>query len=199
MRRIPRLHPDAGTLIVGRIVETEAYLPVVDPSCHAYRGPTKRNVNLFGRPGTAYVYFIYGNHYCLNVVTEPPGIGAAVLIRAIEPIAGLPAMRRRRPSVVDPALASGPGNLCRALAIDLEDDGADLSSGNLRIVPAAQPVTTIAQSPRIGLTVAATWPLRFYDPASESVSPFRRRRVSVIRSGRPLRSTVVDGRVRSVL
>src|SRR5438132_3406911 len=89
VREVPQPEPDAGTIIVARIVETEAYLPLVDPSCHAYRGPTRRNASAFGRAGTAYVYFIYGNHFCLNVATERPGIGAAVLIRAAEPIRGI--------------------------------------------------------------------------------------------------------------
>jgi DNA-3-methyladenine glycosylase len=178
LRRIPHAHPDSGTLIVARIVETEAYLPLVDPACHAYRGPTRRNVSAFGRPGSAYVYFIYGNHFCLNVVTEWPGIGAAVLIRAAEPLAGLSAMRRRRPNVPDAALLSGPGNLCRAMAIDRADDGVDLRDGALRIVAAGGMPPIVASSPRIGLSVACDWPLRFFDPSSKSVSPYRPRRVA---------------------
>lgn len=194
IRRIPNGRPDAGSEIVARIVETEAYLPLVDPSCHAYRGPTRRNASVFGRPGSTYVYFIYGNHYCLNVVTERPGIGAAVLIRAAEPIAGIEAMRLRRPNVPDAQLARGPGNLCRALAIDRADDGVDLSSGDLRIVSGRISPPKIFAGPRIGLSVAREWPLRYFDPSSESVS--------VNRAGRAVEDCVhhlVDGRARSML
>jgi DNA-3-methyladenine glycosylase len=176
-RRIPHGEPDAGVWLSGRIVEAEAYLPLVDPSCHGYRGPTKRTVTLFGRPGSAYVYLIYGMHYCLNVTTEPAGIGAAVLIRALEPIAGIRAMQRRRsPHVAIDALASGPGNLCRAMSIDLRCDGADLRTGNLIITPPQHPTQRIAVSGRIGLSAAKSWPLRFFDPSSPSVSPFRKTR-----------------------
>lgn len=172
-------HPgDAGRgdgKTIVRIVETEAYLPFVDPSCHAYRGPTKRNASAFGRPGTSYVYFIYGNHFCLNVATERPGIGAAILIRAAEPVRGVDAMRQRRPGVADARLASGPGNLCRSLAIDRAHDGIDLTSGRLRISSGARPTHLLA-GPRIGLNVAADWPLRFFDGDSPSVSAHRRGR-----------------------
>lgn len=170
IRRIPDGEPDAGTDIVVRIVETEAYLPLVDPSCHAYKGPTRRNASVFGRPGTAYVYFIYGNHFCLNVVTEWPGIGAAVLIRAAEPLSGFDAMRRRRPGVKDSRLASGPGNLCRAMSIGRKEDGIDLSAGDLRIESPERYPDRLFASPRIGISVASAWPLRFFDPSSESVS-----------------------------
>jgi DNA-3-methyladenine glycosylase len=193
-RRLPPGEPDAGTLLIARIVETEAYLPLVDPSCHAYRGPTRRNASLFGRPGYAYVYFIYGNHYCLNVVTERPGIGAAVLIRAAEPVKGLESMRTRRPGAADAALACGPGNLCRAMAIDRTDDGADMSLGDLRIAPSRTARVNVATSPRIGINVARNWPLRFFDPTSPSVSPYRRRKKSGISVDH-----LVDGRVDSVL
>ena len=176
-RRIPHGAPDAGSLLSGRIVETEAYLPLVDPSCHGYRGPTKRTATLFGRPGFAYVYLIYGMHYCLNVTTEPPGIGAAVLIRALEPIAGIEAMQRRRGRhVAIDALASGPGNLCRAMSIDLRCDDADLRTGDLIITPPQHRAQPIAVSGRIGLSAAQSWPLRYFDPSSPSVSPFRKTR-----------------------
>jgi DNA-3-methyladenine glycosylase len=170
-RRIPRGEPDAGTLVRGRIVETEAYLPLVDPACHAYRGRTKRNAVMFGDPGRAYVYFIYGNHYCLNVTTERPGTGAAVLIRAVEPTAGLAAMRHRRlPGTTDYRLASGPGNLCRAFSIDRRCDGKDLRSGVLRIIARSSHRPIVKAAKRVGLSVAQDWPLRFYDASSRSVS-----------------------------
>jgi len=178
LRRIPLGEPDAGELLSGRIVETEAYLPLVDPSCHGYRGPTSRTATLFGRPGFAYVYLIYGMHFCLNVTTEPPGIGAAVLIRALEPLSGIEAMRRRRGALVElKALTCGPGNLCRAMSIDLSCDGLGLQEGDLRIeANSRRAAPEVAVSGRIGLTVAQTWPLRFYDPNSPSISPFQKGR-----------------------
>jgi DNA-3-methyladenine glycosylase len=176
-RVIPEGEPDAGLVLRGRIVETEAYLPIVDPASHGYRGPTPRTSTLFGRPGFAYVYLIYGMYYCLNATTEPPGIGAAVLVRAMEPLEGIEAMRRRRgQSTPTEALASGPGNLCRALSIDMRCDRADLRSGPLTIEPAEAAPIEIATSERIGLSSAQSWPLRFFDPKSPSVSPYRARR-----------------------
>lgn len=174
VRTIPPDEPDAGEVLAGRIVETEAYLPLVDPASHGYRGPTPRNSAIFGRPGFAYVYFIYGNHYCFNVTTEPAGIGGAVLIRALEPLRGLAAMRRRRRAgTPDAALASGPGNLCRAFGIDRACDGVELRSGALRLelVDVGRP---IGVSGRIGIRAASEWPLRFFDLTSKSVSPYRR-------------------------
>ena len=178
LRQIPPGEPDAGELLAGRIVETEAYLPLVDPACHAYRGPTRRTASVFGRPGFAYVYLIYGMYFCLNVTTEPPGIGAAILLRAIEPLAGIDAMRRRRGKDVPiAALGSGPGNLCRALSIDLRCDGLDLRTGPLRVeAQPPLPDREIGVGPRIGLNVAKKWPLRFYDRKSPSVSPYRKGR-----------------------
>jgi DNA-3-methyladenine glycosylase len=184
-RVVPPEQSDAGTMIVGRIVETEAYLPLVDPACHAYRGPTPRTAVMFGRPGYAYVYFVYGNHFCVNVTTERAGIGGAVLIRAVEPVRGIEAMRRRRPAgTPDAALACGPGNLCRAFAIDRSCSGADLSSGPLRIEFPVAEVQNIVAGPRIGIRAAADWPLRFVDPASASVSPFRLRASVSAKKGR---------------
>jgi DNA-3-methyladenine glycosylase len=195
IRRVPSGQRGARLTMTARIVETEAYLPLVDPSCHAYKGPTSRNASAFGRPGSAYVYFIYGNHFCLNVVTEPAGIGAAVLIRAAEPFAGIEAMRGRRPGVRDARLLSGPGNLCRAMSIDRNDDGVDLSGdGDLRVLAPAATAASVHVGPRIGLSVAREWPLRFFDPTSESVSAHR--------DGRLVRHNVqhlVDGRARSML
>jgi DNA-3-methyladenine glycosylase len=173
-RRVTGSRTAAPQTLAGRIVETEAYLPLVDPSCHGYRGPTARNASLFGRPGFAYVYLIYGMYYCLNVTTEPPGIGAAVLIRALEPLEGVEFMRQRRGLHVPAmALTSGPGNLCRAMDIDRRCDGLDLRCGDLHITPPEQPLRDVRASSRIGLNVAQKWPLRFYDPASPSISPFR--------------------------
>jgi DNA-3-methyladenine glycosylase len=123
-------------------------------------------------------------YYCLNVTTEPAGIGAAVLIRALEPIAGLEAMHRRRGGHVSvDALASGPGNLCRAMSIDLRCDNTDLRHGDLVITPPLHRRQPIAVSGRIGLSAAQAWPLRFFDPSSPSVSPFRKRRTRAHENG----------------
>lgn len=184
-RILPPEEPDAGEELVGRIVETEAYLPLVDPACHGYRGPTPRNAAIFGRAGHAYVYFVYGNHYCVNVTTEPAGIGGAVLIRALEPMRGIEAMRRRRPAgTPDAALACGPGNLCRALGIDRSCDGVGLRSGSLRIELPAVAVRSVGAGPRIGIRAAAKWPLRFVDPSSKSISPYRPRPSVLTKNGR---------------
>ena len=152
-----------GRRTAGRIVETEAYVGPHDPACHAYGGRrTQRTRWLYGPPGTAYIYFTYGMHWCLNAVTGRVGYPAAVLIRALEPVAGLATMRRRRTGVPDRALCAGPARLCAALAITGRLNGAALQRGPLRIVrlPAA-PRRRIVTTPRIGITRAVDWPLRY--------------------------------------
>ncbi len=154
----------------GRIVEVEAYVGPHDPACHAYgHRRTARTESLYGRPGTAYVYFTYGMHWCLNVVTEKPEYPAAVLIRALEPLAGLDTMRQRRGR--EP-LCAGPARLCEALGVTGALDGVSLQRGLLRIVAdgPAPKKSAIAASPRIGVTQAADWPLRFYLKDSPWVS-----------------------------
>jgi len=154
----------------GRIVEVEAYVGPHDPACHAYgHRRTARTESLYGRPGTAYVYFTYGMHWCLNVVTEKPEYPAAVLIRALEPLAGLDTMRQRRGR--EP-LCAGPARLCEALGVTGALDGVSLQRGLLRIVAdgPAPKKNAIAASPRIGVTQAADWPLRFYLKDSPWVS-----------------------------
>jgi DNA-3-methyladenine glycosylase len=156
----------------GRIVETEAYLGPHDPACHAVAGLTERTRALYGPPGTAYVYFIYGVHWCMNAVTREAGHGSAVLIRALEPLEGLALMRRRRGArIADRDLANGPGKLCQALGIDRRLDGARLDRGALRILRAA-PVADadVRTTPRIGISRAVDWPLRFLDATSLCVS-----------------------------
>lgn len=148
----------------GRIVETEAYLSKNDPACHAARGRTLRNATMFGPPGRAYVYLIYGLYHCLNVVTAHPDQGEAVLIRAVEPLGGIALMRRRRGATVgDLHLASGPGKLCAAFAIDRSLDGHDLSTSPLylRLGPCIVPNHHIAATRRIGITRATEKKLRF--------------------------------------
>jgi len=155
----------------GRIVEVEAYIGPHDPACHAYRHRrTARTEPLYGPPGTAYVYFTYGMHWCLNAVTESQDFPAAVLIRALEPIAGVETMRGRRGK--EP-LCSGPARLCEALGVTGALNGASLQRGLLRIVKGTTPKRgAIATGPRIGITQAADWPLRFYLKDSPFVSSF---------------------------
>jgi DNA-3-methyladenine glycosylase len=146
----------------GRIVETEAY-PVGDPAGHAYRGVTPRNRALFLERGRAYVYLAYGVSYMMNVSSETAGVGAGVLIRAIEPTCGIPIMKRNRGVERVRDLARGPGRLCAALAIDRRLDGIDLcQAGPLWLGSDGQASGEIGQSKRIGITRAADSPLRFY-------------------------------------
>ncbi|HEY9723958.1 MAG TPA: DNA-3-methyladenine glycosylase [Oscillatoriaceae cyanobacterium] len=152
-----------GEMLVGRIVETEAYLGAGDPGSHAARGETPRCRAMFGPPGRAYVYRIYGVHHCFNVVTEPEGTGAAVLVRALEPIQGEAVMRARRGSE---ALTNGPGRICQALGIDRALDGVDLTRrGPLYLLHGEAPQEAIATTTRIGLTQGAELPLRYILPA----------------------------------
>ncbi|HLP41136.1 MAG TPA: DNA-3-methyladenine glycosylase [Fibrobacteria bacterium] len=149
----------------GRIVETEAYLRD-DPACHAARGPTPRNAPMFGPPGRAYIYLIYGMYRCFNVVTAPKGVGEAVLIRALEPLEGLDLMARRRGTTEARALCSGPGKLAIALGIVPSLNGADLRTGALRLLPdVSYPWDgpgEITVTTRVGITSGADLPLRFY-------------------------------------
>jgi DNA-3-methyladenine glycosylase len=155
----------------GRIVETEAYLGPHDPACHAAAGLTARNRCLFGAPGTAYVYFIYGMHWCVNAVTREQGYGSAVLIRALEPVAGETLMRSRRGVGQARELTNGPAKLCDALGIDRRFDGVRLDRGPLRILAAAPvPDALVGVSARVGIRKAADWPLRFYEAGNPYVS-----------------------------
>jgi len=162
-----------GSCAGGRIVETEAY-PPGDPSSHAFRGPTKRNRAMFGPPLSTYVYFIYGTAWCLNVTSEAEATGAAVLIRAIEPLFGLEAMHARRgPAIAARDLARGPGRLCAALGIDGRQDGLDLEAAPdlwLAPPPAGSPEPAIAASARIGLSRAVEIEHRFFVAGSRWVS-----------------------------
>ena len=159
----------------GRIVEAEAYLGLADLAAHASRGFTNRTRVLFGPPGHAYVYLIYGMYECLNVVAGPEGQAGCVLIRALEPLCGLGIMRRRRPAARKPEhLCSGPGKLTLAMGITRALYGAPVTRGVLtvRTLPAAEPFE-IAVSPRIGVNVCADWPLRFYMAGNRFVSRTR--------------------------
>jgi DNA-3-methyladenine glycosylase len=166
-----------GTVLVhggtaGRVVETEAYLGLQDRAAHSWRGITPRTRVMFGEPGHAYVYLIYGMYECLNVVAEPPGSPGCVLIRALEPLEGLPRMRRRRPAVRGiEDLANGPGKLTLALGISRRHNGVDLTRGSLTIHPPAHPEKfQIGVSPRIGIKHCADWPLRFFIEGNRFVS-----------------------------
>lgn len=147
----------------GLIVETEAYLAGDDLAAHSSHGITSRTKVIFGPPGHAYVYFIYGMYECLNLVCEPPGQPGCVLIRALEPVAGLDIMRQRRPAARKPEqLASGPGKLTLALGITRALNGADVTRGVLVVrEPAEVRHIDIAVTPRIGITQSADLPLRF--------------------------------------
>jgi DNA-3-methyladenine glycosylase len=151
----------------GVIVETEAY-HFSEPACHAFVGVTPRTEVLHGPPGTAYVYRSYGIHALLNAVCEPEGVGAAVLIRALEPLAGVPEMLARRGVARDEDLCSGPGKLTQALGIELWANGLSLVEGPVRIL-AGEPREYLA-GPRVGITKAAELPWRFCALGSRSVS-----------------------------
>jgi DNA-3-methyladenine glycosylase len=165
---------DAGARLAARIVEVEAYCGADDPGSHAYRHQTARNATMFGRPGRLYVYFSYGNHWCMNTVCGPGSQPHAVLLRAAAPLAGIDAMRARRVAARrDRDLCAGPGRLGQAFGVDRSADGSDLVRGVLRIVddgvaPPARP----GISRRIGLGVdkGEELPFRFYVTGDENVS-----------------------------
>jgi DNA-3-methyladenine glycosylase len=156
----------------GRIVETEAYLGIDDGAAHSARGLTPRTRVIFGPPGHAYVYLIYGMYDCLNLIAEPEGVAGGVLIRALEPLTGLDEMRRRRPQARrDEDLANGPGKLTRALGITLKDNGVDVTRGPITVhAPEDTTPFKIGISRRIGITKSADLPLRFFIEGNRSVS-----------------------------
>ncbi len=165
---------------VGRVVETEAYVGEQDRASHSARGLTPRNAAMFEAAGHAYVYFVYGMHWCLNVVSEGVGHGCAVLLRAAEPLSGIEGS------------ASGPGRLCRAFGIDGTWNRADLTNGPLTIRRGRPvPDSDVATAPRVGVAYAGEWaaePLRFYLASSSSVSARRRSASRTPASGRALAS-----------
>lgn len=155
---------ERNNYISGRIVETEAYLGDNDPACHAYRRITSRNSVMFEDGGKIYVYFIYGNYYCFNIVTERKGTGSAVLIRAVEPCTGLNLMKRRRANVKSGYdLTSGPAKFCLAFGIDRRHNGMELNRGKFFIAgnPAEEPLSAVVTK-RIGIKEGADYPYRFY-------------------------------------
>ncbi|HLX61557.1 MAG TPA: DNA-3-methyladenine glycosylase [Planctomycetota bacterium] len=168
------VHETPEGLTAGRIVETEAYLYKGDPACHASRGRTERNAVMFGPPGHAYVYFVYGMHHCFNVVTMPEGIGEAVLIRALEPLDGIALMEKRRGTRELRNLCSGPGKLVQALGLSREQNGFPLTTGPLTISShksfGGAGKFEVEVTKRIGINVGADLPLRFAVKGNRFVS-----------------------------
>src|SRR6267378_532795 len=161
----------AEGLLAGRIVETEAYRGEADAASHAFRGRTGRNAVMFGRAGHAYVYFTYGMHYCLNVTAAIPGTAGAVLLRALEPLAGVEIMQARGDRGAEARLLSGPGKIGRAFGLTLADNGRDFTRGPLGL-SAGSPVPDrkVARSARIGIRRAVDLPYRFTVIGSTSLS-----------------------------
>jgi DNA-3-methyladenine glycosylase len=167
----------SDSLVTAVIVETEAYV-MNDPACHGFPGETPRNRSMYGAPGYAYVYFIYGNYWCVNAVCRPKGCAEAVLIRAVEPATGVDWMRARRSGKSDVDLTNGPGKLCTALAIDKTLDGADLCDRKSGLWIAGHPAHKqflLSHGPmitttRVGITKAVELPLRFYLKGSAWIS-----------------------------
>jgi DNA-3-methyladenine glycosylase len=156
----------------GRIVETEAY-DMTEPASHTFSGPSARNASMFGPPGHAYVYLSHGIHWCLNFVCREPGHGAGVLIRAIEPLAGLDAMRVRRGGEDVRMLCSGPGKLCQAMAVTRAHNGLTLTAPPFELVARPAP-PALAVGQRIGISKAVELPWRFGEAGSRFLSrPFR--------------------------
>jgi DNA-3-methyladenine glycosylase len=170
-KNLVRRHPDGTT--IGRIVETEAYIGPEDKACHASRGRTARTEIMFGHAGHAYVYMIYGFHYMLNIVTEAADFPAAVLIRAVEPLRGVRLMQSRRRTERLRSLASGPGKLCQAFAIDRALNGNDVCGQVLYLEDRGDVPSKVITTPRIGVDYAGQWklkPWRFLIDGNEFVS-----------------------------
>ncbi|HLQ63891.1 MAG TPA: DNA-3-methyladenine glycosylase [bacterium] len=157
------VHDTPQGRVVGRIVEVEAYRGPTDPASHAFRR-TPRSQIMWGRPGTAYVYFTYGNHFCMNVVTEPQGRAGAVLLRAVEPLDGTEIMRKNRGVHDDRLLASGPGRLTQAFGVSRTHNGADLARPPLYLARGRTARVRVRTGPRIGIRVAVARPWRYYIP-----------------------------------
>jgi DNA-3-methyladenine glycosylase len=156
-------------LLIGKIIEVEAYVDKIDEASHSFNGVTKRNKLMFASGGKLYVYFIYGNHYCCNVVCDKEGVGSAVLIRALEPLKGIEIMveRRFRKSEVTAKeflnLTNGPGKICRAFNIAKDENGKDLCGEEIFLAEGEKvPKKNVLQSPRIGIKKSKELPWRFY-------------------------------------
>ncbi len=158
-----------GIRLSGWIVEVEAYMGEDDPASHAYKGPRPRNLSMFGSPGHLYVYRSYGIHSCGNVVTSPEGVATAVLLRAIEPKDGIDVMKAHRGVDSERLLCSGPGRLCQALAISIQDDGVDLLQSDILIADVGRH-PDVDKTRRIGITAAAERQWRFVAKGSRFTS-----------------------------
>jgi len=166
--------------LVGEIVEVEAYRGSDDPASHAFGGLTRRNAPMYGEPGHAYIYFTYGNHYCLNITTQRAGIPGAVLLRAVQPLEGIRLMKQFRPNVPDKDLTNGPGKLTKALAIDQSLNEHDMTtSGPLFVEDSGRADFLIWCSSRIGITDGKDKRWRFYVKGNPYVS--RRRALGEVR------------------
>lgn len=159
--------------VAVRLSEVEAYAGPDDPGSHAYRGQTPRNSVMFGPAGHLYCYFTYGMHVCANVTVGPEGHASAVLLRAGEVVEGIAEARSRRPGASDRDLARGPARLCRALGLELTDNGTDLSRGPVTLTLGPPPAAH-ETGPRVGLRLAPDRPWRFWIPGDPSVSIYRR-------------------------
>ena len=168
------VHESKRGRLSGRIVETEAYV-VGDAACHAFRGLTERNASLFLQRGHSYVYMAYGTSFCFNITSEKPGVGAGVLVRALEPLEGVPLMQAHRDKTQLRDLTRGPGRLTEAMGIDRAYDGLDLCQDSpLWLGTAVKSTGSIGQSVRIGLTKEAERLLRFFERGNPFVSGPRR-------------------------
>lgn len=162
-------HSPRGKLS-AKIVEVEAYIGENDPACHAARGRTQRNYVMFGPPGFAYIYFVYGMYYCLNFVTEPEGSPAAVLLRAAEPDEGQHLMSQISPGKSGCNLLNGPGKFCRSFGLTRDQNGLDLTGDRLYVEDRSVVVANIKQTERVGIKVGNDRQWRFYDMDSRAVS-----------------------------
>jgi DNA-3-methyladenine glycosylase len=164
------IYENDGQKLGGRLVEVEAYISENDPACHACRGKTPRNEIMYGDPGYLYVYFTYGNHHMLNIVTEKQGFPAAVLLRGMEPLYGINQMIKNRSAEKLTEIASGPGKMAQALGITTEQKGLDVTGSRFYIADDKSATGQIWQSPRIGLTDGKDKLWRFYFADSPHVS-----------------------------
>ena len=166
---------DGERRVVGRVVECEAY-GEDDPASHSFRGRTRRNDVMFGPPGRLYVYFTYGMHFCMNVVTGNDGEGSAVLLRAVEPLEGLDVMSSRRGTARAKLLCSGPGRLTQAFGVGREHNGIDLADSAVLYLAAGVALSDedVARGPRIGIRAGVDTPWRFFEADSPYVSLRRR-------------------------
>jgi DNA-3-methyladenine glycosylase len=167
------VHGEPDRELRGRIVEVEAYTGATDPGSHAYRGKTARNAVMFGPAGHIYTYVSYGMHVCMNLVTDRDDVAGAVLVRALEPLAGIETMEERRGHRALVELCNGPGKLCQAMGITMADNGADLELGPIWVDDDGYVPPAIARSTRVGLSQGRELPLRFFLSENLFVSPGR--------------------------